>query len=225
MSLVESTTSRRSPCWPGCGSAPTSWRRSPASSTRSSTSSRSSRSSTRPDVEPLAHGIEVRNVFRDDVRGPSLPREEALANAPKRNARELPGPRRPGMTGPRPRRARPQPTGHPGSGRSPIDVTRATATGLLAQLNAGAITSEEVVRAYLDRAERLGRLNVFVHLDPEAVAGPGPRRSTRSARPASRSARWPACRSRSRTCSASRASRRPAAAGCSRTSGRPTTPP
>ncbi len=37
------------------------------------------------DVEPLAHGIEVRNVFRDDVRGPSLPREKALANAPKRN--------------------------------------------------------------------------------------------------------------------------------------------
>jgi aspartyl-tRNA(Asn)/glutamyl-tRNA(Gln) amidotransferase subunit C len=38
------------------------------------------------DVEPLAHGIEVRNVFREDVRGPSLPREAALANAPKRNA-------------------------------------------------------------------------------------------------------------------------------------------
>lgn len=38
------------------------------------------------DVEPLAHGVEVRNVFRDDVRGPSLPREDALANAPRRNA-------------------------------------------------------------------------------------------------------------------------------------------
>jgi aspartyl-tRNA(Asn)/glutamyl-tRNA(Gln) amidotransferase subunit C len=38
------------------------------------------------DVEPLAHGIEVRNVFRDDARGHSLPREAALANAPKRNA-------------------------------------------------------------------------------------------------------------------------------------------
>ena len=38
------------------------------------------------NVEPLAHGIEVHNVFRDDVRGPSLPREDALANAPKRNA-------------------------------------------------------------------------------------------------------------------------------------------
>ena len=38
------------------------------------------------DVEPLAHGVEVRNVFREDVRGPSLPRDAALANAPKRNA-------------------------------------------------------------------------------------------------------------------------------------------
>jgi aspartyl-tRNA(Asn)/glutamyl-tRNA(Gln) amidotransferase subunit C len=37
-------------------------------------------------VEPLAHGVEVRNVFRDDVRGEALPREAALANAPKRNA-------------------------------------------------------------------------------------------------------------------------------------------
>jgi aspartyl-tRNA(Asn)/glutamyl-tRNA(Gln) amidotransferase subunit C len=36
-------------------------------------------------VLPLAHGIEVRNLFRDDVRGPALPREAVLANAPKRN--------------------------------------------------------------------------------------------------------------------------------------------
>lgn len=38
------------------------------------------------DVEPLAHGVEVRNVFRADVRGEPLPREAALANAPERNA-------------------------------------------------------------------------------------------------------------------------------------------
>ena len=38
------------------------------------------------DVEPLAHGVEVRNVFREDKRGESLPREAALANAPNRNA-------------------------------------------------------------------------------------------------------------------------------------------
>ncbi len=37
-------------------------------------------------VEPLAHGIDVRNVFRDDIRGEPLTREQALVNAPKRNA-------------------------------------------------------------------------------------------------------------------------------------------
>ncbi len=37
------------------------------------------------NVEPLAHGVEVRNVFREDVRGEALPREAALTNAPKRN--------------------------------------------------------------------------------------------------------------------------------------------
>src|SRR5262249_12139469 len=37
-------------------------------------------------VEPLAHGIELRNVFRNDVRGPAVEREQALSNAPKRNA-------------------------------------------------------------------------------------------------------------------------------------------
>ena len=36
-------------------------------------------------VEPLAHGIELRNVFREDVRGPALDREQALANAPRRD--------------------------------------------------------------------------------------------------------------------------------------------
>ncbi len=36
------------------------------------------------DVEPMAHGASVKNVFRDDVVTPSLPAEDALANAPKR---------------------------------------------------------------------------------------------------------------------------------------------
>lgn len=34
-------------------------------------------------VEPMAHAVEVRNVFRDDEVRPSLPRDEALANAPQ----------------------------------------------------------------------------------------------------------------------------------------------
>ncbi|MBI3392484.1 MAG: Asp-tRNA(Asn)/Glu-tRNA(Gln) amidotransferase subunit GatC [Nitrospirae bacterium] len=34
------------------------------------------------DVEPTSHVIPVSNVMRDDVARPSLPRVEALANAP-----------------------------------------------------------------------------------------------------------------------------------------------
>jgi aspartyl-tRNA(Asn)/glutamyl-tRNA(Gln) amidotransferase subunit C len=35
-------------------------------------------------VEPLTHALEVRNVFRADEPGTSLPLDEALANAPQR---------------------------------------------------------------------------------------------------------------------------------------------
>jgi aspartyl-tRNA(Asn)/glutamyl-tRNA(Gln) amidotransferase subunit C len=35
-------------------------------------------------VEPLAHPLPINNVFRDDEPIPSLPRDEALANAPNR---------------------------------------------------------------------------------------------------------------------------------------------
>ena len=34
-------------------------------------------------VEPMAHAVERTNVFRDDIEAPMLPREAALANAPK----------------------------------------------------------------------------------------------------------------------------------------------
>ena len=34
------------------------------------------------NVEPMMHGMEMTNVFREDVIGASLPREEALKNAP-----------------------------------------------------------------------------------------------------------------------------------------------
>ncbi len=36
-------------------------------------------------VEPMAHAMDVSNVFRDDVARPSLDREEALANSPHRD--------------------------------------------------------------------------------------------------------------------------------------------
>jgi aspartyl-tRNA(Asn)/glutamyl-tRNA(Gln) amidotransferase subunit C len=34
------------------------------------------------NVEPMAHAVDVFSVFRDDELRPSLPREQALANAP-----------------------------------------------------------------------------------------------------------------------------------------------
>jgi aspartyl-tRNA(Asn)/glutamyl-tRNA(Gln) amidotransferase subunit C len=33
-------------------------------------------------VAPMAHAVEVTNVFRDDAVQPSLPRDQALASAP-----------------------------------------------------------------------------------------------------------------------------------------------
>jgi aspartyl-tRNA(Asn)/glutamyl-tRNA(Gln) amidotransferase subunit A len=42
-----------------------------------------------------------------------------------------------------------------------------TATALLARLNAGETTSEEIVSSLLNRAQRDKRLNVFVHLDAD----------------------------------------------------------
>lgn len=37
------------------------------------------------DVEPMAHPLDVHNVFREDVTGPTLTVDEALANAPERD--------------------------------------------------------------------------------------------------------------------------------------------
>ena len=37
-------------------------------------------------VQPMAHAVELHNVFADDHVRPSLDRERALANAPKRDA-------------------------------------------------------------------------------------------------------------------------------------------
>jgi aspartyl-tRNA(Asn)/glutamyl-tRNA(Gln) amidotransferase subunit A len=47
-----------------------------------------------------------------------------------------------------------------------IDPTKATVHGLLAQFRAGAVSAEEITRAYLDRARALdGRLHAFLHRD------------------------------------------------------------
>ncbi|MBC8870764.1 MAG: Asp-tRNA(Asn)/Glu-tRNA(Gln) amidotransferase subunit GatC [Planctomycetes bacterium] len=37
------------------------------------------------DVEPMAHAVEIQNVFADDEVASSLDRDQALANAPKRD--------------------------------------------------------------------------------------------------------------------------------------------
>ncbi len=37
-------------------------------------------------IEPMAHAVEMANVFREDQVEESLPRESALANAPDRDA-------------------------------------------------------------------------------------------------------------------------------------------
>ncbi|MGC8640962.1 MAG: Asp-tRNA(Asn)/Glu-tRNA(Gln) amidotransferase subunit GatA [Isosphaeraceae bacterium] len=44
-----------------------------------------------------------------------------------------------------------------------------TASALLAQMKQGAISSEEIVKGYLDKASRLERLGVFVHLNAEKI--------------------------------------------------------
>jgi len=37
------------------------------------------------NVEPMAHAFDLNNVFAEDLQGEHLPREAALANAPKRD--------------------------------------------------------------------------------------------------------------------------------------------
>ncbi len=37
------------------------------------------------DVQPMAHALDVSDVFRDDLVCPSLDRQQALANAPHRD--------------------------------------------------------------------------------------------------------------------------------------------
>ncbi len=49
-----------------------------------------------------------------------------------------------------------------------MDLTRSTAIGLLARMNAREVSAEEITRAYLDRAEQWNpTLNVFLHRDAE----------------------------------------------------------
>ena len=98
-----------------------------------------------------------------------------------------------------------------------------SSVSLLAKLSAGELTSEEIVRQLLERSDRLKRLNVFVHLDPDEVlaqarALDSRRRSVRCL------ADWRAFRWRSRTCFAWRESRQAVGAACCAGFGLRTTP-
>lgn len=41
------------------------------------------------NVEPMAHAIQVQNVFRADTVGASLPRERMLANSPMNDGEQI----------------------------------------------------------------------------------------------------------------------------------------
>ena len=41
------------------------------------------------NVEPMAHAVELSNIFREDLVRDSLPRDDALANAPKSDGRSF----------------------------------------------------------------------------------------------------------------------------------------
>ena len=48
-------------------------------------------------------------------------------------------------------------------------MSQDTAVAMLARMESGEVTSKEIVRSLLDRADRERRLNVFVHLDPDHI--------------------------------------------------------
>ena len=133
-----STMLRRSRSWPGCGSARTSLQMFTGQLNSIVDYVAQLQELDTADVEPLAHGIEVRNVFRDDVRGERIaPRGRAWQCAQAKPG-ELPGPRRARVSQPRPLARRPTsqiPPGRPAvrSGSSPGTGRRlmkhATATG------------------------------------------------------------------------------------------------
>ncbi len=51
-----------------------------------------------------------------------------------------------------------------------MDPTRSTAVALIAEMEAGSLTAEEVTRAYLERADALeGRVHAFLHRDAETA--------------------------------------------------------
>ncbi len=140
-------------------------------------------------VEPMAHAVEVSDVFRGDQVGPSLARDCVLANAPgttasatacprcsaSRNSR-LPSLARSDRSCPAPRRSDNK-SSVPAIADLPsiceeicVSLTDLTALELLDRLDAKEVTSTEVAEAFLDRIERYDRrIGAFLRVDREAA--------------------------------------------------------
>ena len=158
------------------------------------------------DVEPMAHALDVANVFAADELRPSLDRGRRPGQRSPSRSRVLPGSRRAGRVSHVPACATPPPNCWP-------------------NLNAGQTTSVELTQAYLDQIKQHDpQVKAFLRVDAAKALA---RAAEIDAPPQGRQAAGPAGRpagGRQGPALHRRASRRPAARGCWRTSGRPTTP-
>ena len=134
------------------------------------------------DIPPTSHALPLTNVFRADEVRPSLPVAGRAGRCPV------------GRAGPLPRAADPW-----GGVSDRCTPRQPTWPG---RSHPGEASSVEVTQAHLDRIAAVDgqpctRSCTWMPTGPS----PPPRRSTPRSLPASRSARWRACRWRSRTCS------------------------
>ncbi len=105
-----------------------------------------------------------------------------------------------------------------------MDLTRMTAAELSAALAAREVSATEVTQAHLDRIAAVDdRVHAFLHVAADSALAQARRGRRTAQHRASRSARWPASRSRSRTCSPPSACRPPAARASWRAGTRRTT--
>ena len=126
-------------------------------------------------VEPLAHALEVQNVFREDEPAPSLPVDEALANAPER--RTTPKGEHfyavPAVLESIP--SQPSPAAGEGQGAGPggeitmppgVDLTGRNAADLAADLSAGDLSAETLTGQFLQIIRRRDpQVRAFLHVD------------------------------------------------------------
>ena len=103
------------------------------------------------DVPPTAHVLDVQNVTRADKPAPSIPREDALRNAPGRERRLLPRAEDGLMTG--------------------LDTRLLTAREAKLLLVDGEISAAELTKLYLDRIEAVeARVKAFILVTADNAA-------------------------------------------------------